>query len=97
MKYFLTLIMMMFSFILMAQPASWNEYKLKEHWKTNGADEIEGIYESAVDIENTPKYKIACIKNSETYNFIYLQGGQKESWRWNVGDVKAYSLSFSAF
>jgi S1-C subfamily serine protease len=25
---------------------SWNEYNLKEHWKTNGMDRIEGIYES---------------------------------------------------
>lgn len=25
---------------------TWNEYSLKEHWKTNGIDGIEGIYES---------------------------------------------------
>ncbi len=88
MRYFLTMIMIMFSFILMAQSTSWNEYKLKEHWKTNGADEIEGIYEAAVATSNTPKYKIACIKKSDTYNFIYLQGAT--DWGWNVGDVKAY-------
>lgn len=27
-----------------AQSTSWNEYKLKEHWKTTKADEIEGTY-----------------------------------------------------
>ena len=29
-----------------SSPQKWNEYSLKEHWKTNGMDKIEGIYES---------------------------------------------------
>lgn len=35
-------------------PKKWDEYNLKEHWKTNGMDKIEGIYEStgsSTDIE----------------------------------------------
>jgi S1-C subfamily serine protease len=27
-------------------PQKWDEYNLKEHWKTNGMEKIEGIYES---------------------------------------------------
>ena len=27
-------------------PQRWNEYNLKEHWKINGIDKIEGIYEA---------------------------------------------------
>lgn len=87
MKYFLK-IMMMMPFILTAQSTEWNEYKLKEHWKTNGADVIEGIYEAAVETSDVPKYKIACLKKSGTYNFIYLQGAVDRGW--SEGDVKAY-------
>jgi hypothetical protein len=35
-------------------------YKSKEHWNTNGADEIEGIYEDTDP--NPPKYKMAVLK-----------------------------------
>ena len=48
MKQYLTIALILLTTTLFAQSTSWNEYKLKEHWKTNGADEIEGIYENTV-------------------------------------------------
>ena len=44
MKQLLTILLSLITFISYAQSTNWNEYKLKEHWKNNGADEIEGIY-----------------------------------------------------
>lgn len=85
------MIMMLLSANLLAQSTSWNEYKLKEQWKTNGADEIEGIYESTVELSWAPKYKFGLIKNAANYDLIYLSGASGEdAWRWNVGDIKGY-------
>lgn len=89
MKQILFILLTAFSLNTFAQSTSWNEYKLKEHWKTNGADEIEGIYE---DTDPTPPiYKMAVIKSGNNYNIIYLGGATSDnSWRWNIGDIKAY-------
>lgn len=56
---------MILSVNLFAQTTSWNEYKLKEHWKTNGADEIEGIY-----IRSRKIVKYNGFGNSKTDNFV---------------------------
>lgn len=89
MKTLNTFILFFISINIFAQSTSWNEYKLKEHWKTNGADEIEGIYEDT-DPE-PPKYKMAVIKSGNNYNIIYLGGASSDnSWKWTTGDIKAY-------
>jgi S1-C subfamily serine protease len=95
MKQYLTIALILLTTTLFAQTTTWNEYKLKEHWKTNGADEIEGIYEqlmSSYDISmGAPKYTLALIKTSSGYNLLYISGANGEnSWRWKIGDVKAY-------
>src|SRR5574344_548784 len=95
MKQYLTIALILLTTTLFAQTTTWNEYKLKEHWKTNGADEIEGIYEqliSSYDISmGAPKYTLALIKTSSGYNLLYISGANGEnSWRCKIGDIKAY-------
>jgi len=86
-----TIILLFFSFGLFGQPTNWNEYKLKEHWKTNGADEIEGIYENTVESGLRAKYKLGLVKRSNGYSLIYLSGAKgDDAWRWNTSDIKAY-------
>lgn len=67
---------------------NWTEYSLKSHWKSKGADPIEGIYENAVKTENSPKYKLGLIKSDKGYTLIYLSGAENPVWK--LGDVKAY-------
>lgn len=67
---------------------NWTEYSLKSHWKSKGADPIEGIYENAVKTENSPKYKLGLIKSDKGYTLIYLSGAENPGWK--LGDVKAY-------
>lgn len=92
MKQYFTIAIILLTTTLFAQSTSWNEYKLKEHWKTNGADEIEGIYEDASKSYYGSKYKYGLIKaDNLNYNLIYLSGVSQESaWRWKTGDIKAY-------
>jgi S1-C subfamily serine protease len=40
----INIFMILYSVNLFAQTSSWNETNLKEYWKANGADDIEGIY-----------------------------------------------------
>lgn len=81
------MIMMLFSGIVMAQSQTWNEYNLKEHWKSNGADEIEGIYKYLTDGDSFQ----AIIKTDKNYQMIYLGGAKgPDKPRWSIGDVKAY-------
>ena len=64
---------------------------MKEHWKTNVADEIEGIYEKTIESEFQDKYKLGLIKSYDGYNLVYFSGAKGENaWRWSVGDIKAY-------
>ena len=102
MKQYLTIALILLTTTLFAQSTSWNEYKLKEHWKTNGADEIEGIYENTVSEGSlSPKYTLGLVKTSIGYSLIYckvigdifdIEIGRMVSykWRWSAGDVKAY-------
>lgn len=93
MKQILFILLTAFSLNTFAQSTSWNEYKLKEHWKTNGADEIEGVYENIAEREGSPKYKNALVKTSSGYSLIYLSGARSpNTWRWSVGDIKAYLM-----
>ena len=67
MKHLLTIVFIFFTIGLSGQTTSWNEYKLKEHWKTNGSEEIEGIY-----IRNTTKiiYNNGSIRSNWTNSDI---------------------------
>lgn len=67
---------------------NWDEYSLKTHWTSEGADPIEGIYENAVKSENSPKYKLGLIKSNGGYDLIYLNGADISDWK--KGDIKAY-------
>jgi S1-C subfamily serine protease len=94
MKHYLIIVLLLLTNGLFAQSTSWNEYKLKEQWETNGIDEIEGIYENVAERLSDPKYKTALIKSTNGYNLIYLSGAASDdAWRWSVGDVKAYLTS----
>jgi S1-C subfamily serine protease len=91
MKRILLIILTFATVGVFAQSTNWNEYKLKEHWKTKGVDEIEGIYEKINVAPYAPKYKLGLIKTYSGYNLVYITGAYREDmWRWNVGDVKAY-------
>lgn len=62
----------------------FTESSLKQHWKENGIDNIEGIYD---EIGNT-KYTLGLKKDgSEKYNLIYLSGRAIKGWE--VGELKA--------
>lgn len=62
----------------------FTESSLKQYWKDNGIDNIEGIYD---EIGGT-KYTLGLIKDgSEKYNLIYLSGGQMKGWK--IGELKA--------
>ena len=105
MKYISIMILMLFSINLIAQSTSWSEYKLKEYWKTNGADEIEGIYENTVQSVKSPKYSVGLIKTDYGYTLVFLkvsgkiEGNDENGYyhdytdTWNTGDVKAYLTS----
>lgn len=104
MKHYLVIVLLFLTTGLFAQSSSWNEYKLKEHWKTNGADEIEGIYENTVQSSNSPKYTLGLIKTNSGYSLVflkvtgridgYINGNYKDyTYLWSSGDVKAYLTS----
>ena len=65
----------------------WSESSLKNDWKINGIDGIEGIYEST----DIPKYKAAIKKNNKDgYDLIYLSGGENMAFStWEQGAIKA--------
>ncbi len=65
MKLLTTILFLLTTFFCLAQSANWNEYKLKEHWKRNGADEIEGIYIRARKVVNCNGFG-----NCKTNNFV---------------------------
>lgn len=72
MKILNTFILFLISLNIFAQSTSWNEYKLKEHWKINGADEIEGIYERVVSENDDAKYKLGLVKSGDGYTLVML-------------------------
>lgn len=66
----------------------WTEDNLKKHFKNNGTDDIEGIYESIFNSSFSPKYKVGLIKTSTGYNLIYLSGANNYK-DWKEGELKA--------
>ena len=73
---------------LKSEATSWTEAKLKSHFQSNGADEIEGIYENTDNSNKMAKYKVCVVKNNDGYDMIYLSGA-KNYLDWNEGDIKA--------
>ncbi len=61
-------------------PKTWNEYTLKEQWKTNGMDKIEGIYES---VGSYTDEELTC-KNEYGQTICYMT--------WRIYEVK-YKLA----
>lgn len=77
MKIIITAFLTLVTFISYAQNTSWSEYKLKEYWKKNGAEEIEGIYIREKYILNCNGFgncKENKIKNK--HNFYILKKGE---------------------
>jgi len=68
----------------------WTEDSLKTFWQTNGSDYLEGIYENAIQLPNSPKYKLALKKSETAYELIYLSGDIEQSTKFKEGDIKAY-------
>ena len=64
----------------------WTETTIRERLSSN-ADEVEGIYEKSFSSKNSPRVKVAVIKENGIYKLIYLNGGDDELW--NEGDIKA--------
>jgi S1-C subfamily serine protease len=66
----------------------WTESKIRTYFKENGANPIEGIYESAVGTAQMPKYKLGLIKTVDGYNLIFLSGGINYL-DWTEGEIKS--------
>lgn len=70
------------------------ENEIKNNWKSNGHDLVEGIYER---LGGDPKYKLAVVKvdkdvrqsEEDAYRLIYLSGGGRI---WKEGNVKGNLL-----
>jgi len=73
---------------LPSEMTEWTEQKLKSHFLSNGADPIEGIYESTVQTLEMAKYKVGVIKTDNGYTLVYL-GGANNYLDWTEGEVKA--------
>ncbi|RNI26907.1 S1C family serine protease [Rufibacter latericius] len=73
---------------LRTEATAWTEEKLRTHFKSNGADPIEGIYESTTATSSMPKYKVGVVKGDSGYKVIYLSGAINHL-DWSEGDLKA--------
>lgn len=73
---------------LPSEMTEWTEQKLKSHFLSNGADPVEGIYESTVQTFDMPKYKLAVVKTNNGYNLVYIDGASNYL-DWTEGEVKA--------
>lgn len=65
MKHLITFLFLFITIFSYSQSPNWNKYTLKDHWKKNGADEIEGIYVRSRKLVNTNGFG-----NSRTNNFV---------------------------
>jgi S1-C subfamily serine protease len=78
--------------VLGSETTEWSEDSLKNHLKINGADPIEGIYESTENDSRSAKYKIGIIKTDFGYSAIYFSGSNNfEDWK--AGELKAKLFS----
>ena len=65
------------------------ETKIKDNWKKNGIDDIEGIYESTTsNINSNAKYRVCLVKTPAGYNLIYISGATLTA-DWDEGELKA--------
>ena len=63
---------------------NWTESALKQHWSENGADPIEGIYET---LGKGIEYQIAVVNEGSDYKVIYVSGPDFIK-NWKEGEVK---------
>jgi S1-C subfamily serine protease len=73
---------------LPVEMTEWTEQKLKKHFKENGANVFEGIYEGTISNSNLAKYKLGLIKSDTGYNLIYISGA-KNYIDWTEGEIKS--------
>ncbi|WP_425422892.1 S1C family serine protease [Phaeodactylibacter xiamenensis] len=73
---------------LPSKKTNWTEYQIKEHFKKNGADPIEGIYERTSEEKLMARYKVGIIKEDNEYKMVYL-GGALNYEDWSEGEIKA--------
>lgn len=73
---------------LPSQKTQWTANKLQEHWRENGIDLIEGIYEGASEENPDAQLKVGLIKENEEYLIVYLEGSTNYE-DWFEGELKA--------
>lgn len=77
---------------------NWTQPALKEIWKEQGCNVIEGIYQfiSTNDKEWWGEYKptLAVVKTDEGYDLIYIKGANSGVWK--EGDLKARFIPTAA-
>lgn len=73
---------------LPSEKTKWKESVLKEYFKTNGADPVEGIYERTSEEQLMARYKVGIIKVNNEYKMVYL-GGALNYEDWTEGEIKA--------
>ena len=74
--------------------SNWTEDSLKNHWRTNGFDKIEGIYTfiecSKPEWWGKNKHTLGIIKNNDEYDVVYLKGSNHLIWE--RGEVKGHIM-----
>jgi len=80
------------SIALEGEPTDLTEDKFKNELKQNGADPIEGIYESTTNTAQMSKYKIGVKKIDGGYNIVYFSGATNYL-DWKEGEIKAKLFS----
>ena len=64
----------------------WNQSALEKYLSNNSLEQIEGIYERYSACKNDSKYKIGVVREDDSYNIIYLDGGNGKNW--TEGELK---------
>lgn len=64
----------------------WNQSTLEEYLSDNSLEPLEGIYERYLASKDDSKYKIGVVKENDSYNIIYLDGGNGKNW--TEGELK---------
>lgn len=79
-----------FTLRLPKKQTCWTKDKIKQDYKANGIDIIEGIYENSGS--NQAKYQVALKKHKDSYSLIYLSGANNYG-NWSEGEIKATLIS----
>lgn len=73
---------------LSSEKTKWTETELKDYFKINKTDPVEGIYEKTSSTRQISRYKIGVIKINNDYRIVYLGGAQNYE-DWIEGEIKA--------